>query len=119
MMLPVDQALVMPCRLCNMHYQLYHCVPALCVRLRNLEWFAATAWNTGREAGLAGDCMSSAVLFGACADFCSAHPTKDASNLGKQKVRIVLQDKVMTRWLRQSHVITVVTHSLFSVRSLT
>ena len=64
-----------------------------CVRLRNLEWFAATAWNSGREAGLSGDCMSSAVLFGACADFYSAHPIKDASNLGKQKVSRVVQDR--------------------------
>ena len=66
---------------------------ASCTRLRNLEWFATTAWNTGREAGLAGDYMSSAVLFGACADFYSAHPVKDASNLGKQKVSKVALHK--------------------------
>ncbi|KAK9845263.1 hypothetical protein WJX81_001585 [Elliptochloris bilobata] len=56
-------------------------------RPRDLEWFATMAWNTGREAGLAGDFMSSAVLFGACADFYSAHPVKDVANCGRQKVR--------------------------------
>ena len=89
------------------------CCMALCVRLRNLEWFAATAWNTGREAGLAGDCMSSAVLFGACADFYSAHPTKDASNLGKQKVREVVQSRAMPSWVRQGNIITEITNTRF------
>ena len=57
--------------------------------------------------------MSSAVLFGACADFYSAHPTKDASNLGKQKVRELMQFETTASWVRQGHVITEVTNSRF------
>lgn len=44
------------------------------------------AWNAGHQAGVAGDHMSSAVLFGASADFFGAHPVKDAASLGRQKV---------------------------------
>ena len=95
------------------HDLLHHYVLALRVRLRNLEWFAATAWNTGREAGLAGDCMSSAVLFGACADFYAAHPTKDSSNLGKQKVRRFVQGDAMPSWLGQGHVSMEVNNARF------
>jgi len=55
-------------------------------RPRQLEWFAASAWNAGIEAGHAGDHMSSAVLFAASGDFYAAHPSKDGTSLGQQKV---------------------------------
>ena len=61
-------------------------------RPRNLEWFASTAWNAGHQAGVAGDHMSSAVLFGASADLFGAHPVKDPASLGRQKVNAPRQE---------------------------